>query len=438
MEERETLTPMLAQYHSLKEKYKDCILLFRLGDFYEMFYEDAKIGSKVLGIALTSRPAGKGRERIPMCGVPYHSVQSYLQRLVMKGYKVALCEQLEEASKGKKIVRREVVRVITPGTYFERSSEGLLSLIRKGKRFFLAYVNLSTGDFWTFSCKEDELLGELSKYSFKEVLTLKGTEVPEEVSKLFEFYLTELDWEFLREGLERIKGEKGIVSPRVLGVEEEEYLMALALAYNYVKRTQKDFLPFLRKPKVFRGKFMRIDYRAQRSLELVKNQEGRENYTLLWAINRTLTPMGKRLLKIKILNPLLDLREIEKVKSSVKELLRRRDLRLELERVLKEMPDLDRLISRISSNISTPRDFILLKNSLKGIKKVGKILKNLSSERFRELLNSLEEVGDLIEVIEKVLVEEPPIHLKEGGLVKEGTHKELDLMRERIRELEGR
>ncbi len=424
------LTPMLAQYHYFKDQYKDCLLFFRLGDFYELFYEDAVVGSKELNLVLTSRPAGKGRERIPMCGVPYHSAHSYISRLVQKGYKVAICEQVEDPSKAKGIVKREVIRVITPGTYFEKDSGGLVCLYGKGDSFYVAYLNLSIGDFIGAKVKRYQITDFLSKFSIRELLLRRGERLPEETIKILNLHRTELDEDFFEEGLRDLKESFRIYSPRALGFEEEESLLPLGAVYRYAKITQKSFTPFVRKPKPFVDEgFVRIDLKVIKGLELLESIEGRKDQSLFAVLDHTLTGMGKRRLRFHILNPFRSVERIRKVQSAVEELKEKRKERERIKEILSGMADLERLVSRISSGMASPRDVLHLKNTLFKVEELREVVVCLKSDLFRNIGEELESLRELAEEIDRVLSDDPPIHLKEGGLIKEGVDEYLDELR---------
>jgi len=422
------LTPMLAQYHRLKSQYPDCLLLFRLGDFYELFYEDALVGSKELGLVLTSRPAGKGRERIPMCGVPYHSAQSYIQKLVNKGYKVAICEQVEDPSKAKGLVRREVVRVITPGTFFEKGEGGLLALWPAGRRYWVGYLNLAVGDFVGAKVKKEELTDFVSKLPVKEVLLPEGEELPPQLRELFSLHETRLPVEFFEEGARRLREEAG--PPSSLGFGEEEAYLPLGALLLYAKNTQKNFVPFVRKPKPYADEgHLRLDYKAVRGLELLESIEGRKDFSLFKVLNHTLTAMGRRRLRFYLLNPLRSLNRIEALQEAVEELKEKRKEREELRSLLEGMADLERLVSRISSGMASPRELVSLKKALFKVGELKEALKKFGSPLLRELREGLSDLTHLAEEIDRVLVEEPPLHVKEGGLIKEGVDPYLEELR---------
>lgn len=424
------LTPMLSQYHHFKRLYPDCLLLFRLGDFYELFYDDALIGSKELGLVLTSRPSGKGKERIPMCGVPYHSSSTYITRLVSRGYKIAICEQMEDASQAKGIVRREVIRVITPGTYFEKDLSGLACVYTKGKKYFCAYLNPSTGEFISGSFSLEQAYEFMCKFSPKEVLLLKGVEF--EFEKFFKAYRTELEEEYFWEGMRILAKDFNIHNYRSLGFECEEELIPCAGIYLYLKNTQKSFTPFVKKPKPYTDEgYVRIDHRARRGLELLESYEGREDISLFSVINRTLTGMGRRRLRFHILHPFRSKEKIIKVQLAVEELTKKRDILIKIREYLDGMPDMERLVSRISGNVATAKDFVLLKKALICATQLKDHLMqtDISSEILRKLIQEFDDVRGIALDIDRTLVDDPPIHLREGGLIKDGVNEELDRLR---------
>ncbi len=429
MERSSDLTPMLAQYHYFKNQHPDCLLFFRLGDFYELFYEDAVVGSKELNLVLTSRPAGKGRERIPMCGVPYHSAGTYIHRLVSRGYRIAICEQVEDPSKAKGIVRRDVIRIITPGTYFEKDPSGLACLHRRGQWLYVAYVNLAVGDFIGGKVRAGELLDFLTKFPIREILLPKGHKLPEEVQRTLRVFTTEIPEEFYGES-DLLKEAFGIFNARSFGFEEEEYLIPLTAAYRYVRTTQREFTPFLRKPRPYVDEgFVRIDLKVRKGLELLESIEGRKDHTLFAVLDRTLTGMGKRRLQFHILNPFRHREQIERIQEAVEELVNKPLRRKRIREVLDQMADLERLVSRISANMATPRDILHLKNTLYRVEELREELGDLEARLFKEVHGELENLREVADEIDRVLVDDPPLHLKEGGLIREGVDDYLDELR---------
>jgi len=419
---------MLAQYQRLKSEYPDCLLFFRLGDFYELFYEDALVGSKELGLVLTSRPAGKGRERIPMCGVPYHSAQSYIQKLVNKGYKVAICEQVEDPAKAKGLVKREVVRVVTPGTFFEKSDGGLAAVYFKGRYAYAGYLNLAVGEFIGAKLPKNELESFISKLPVKEILLPEGQELPGRVKKLFNLYETVLPEAFFEEGREELTKELG--PPHALGFEEEESLYPLGALRLYALKTQKSFAPFIPKPRPYRDEgHLKLDHKAVKGLELLESIEGRKDHSLFKVLDRTLTAMGRRRLRFYLLNPLRSKEKIERLQEAVEELVNDAAKREQLRALLEGVADLERLVSRISSGMASPRELVQLKNSLRKTEQLRGFVLGLKAGYFKELAGRLEELSALADEIERVLVDEPPLHVKEGGLIKDGVDPYLDELR---------
>lgn len=431
MAEKET--PMLAQYNKIKAKYPEELLLFRLGDFYELFYEDAHIGARELNIALTKKRVGKDKY-IPMCGIPYHSADSYITRLVLKGYKVAICEQLEDASKAKGIVKRDVIRVITPGTFFENEKlkSALMAIDKVRGKYPISYLDLSTGDFIAGILDKDELISFIGKFQPKEILVrpeFDTSEIEEHFKHLFFSKISEE----LFSNYKELFNYFNIQDYKSFGFTEKEkaVLPVITAIFNYAKATQKKFLPFIKKPKPYREDiYMRIDYHAQKHLEIVSSNEG--NISLFNVINKTLTGMGKRKLRYFLLHPLKNKKEIQKRQQAVEELLDN-ELREEIKKYLKEIFDVERLISKISSNTLTPRDMISLRTSLDKIQQLKQLSDKLNSEYLKQLFKQIEDFEYLVDKLYRYLEDNPPIHLKEGGLIKKGVDKYLDELKE-IRE----
>jgi len=401
------ITPALKQYLEFKEKYKDAILMFRMGDFYEMFFEDAEIASRELEIALTSRSFGKGGERAPMCGIPHHALESYLPKLVRKGYKVAICEQLEEPKPGKKVVERGVVRVITPGTYFEDESEDrfLMAIAQKGKEFEVAWAEISSGDLFYTTANWEEVKSLISKFKPKEIL------IPENLNE---------------------RKIKTLIPEAVIEKREELFKEgALEALREFVKETQKEFVPKLKEPKEYRGwDYAYVDPQTQRNLELLEPiNEKLAGATLFNVLNRTKTGMGRRLLKFWLLHPLKKVGEIEKRLSAVEELKESFLIADEIRETLSKVYDIERLLTKITSGMANPKEIASLRNSLRNLPKIKELLKNFSSPLLAQLSRELDTLEDVYCEIERVLVENPPFSPKEGGLVKEGVHPELDQLR---------
>ncbi len=415
------ITPALKQYLELKEKYKDAILMFRMGDFYEMFFEDAEVAARELEIALTKRSFGKGGEKAPMCGVPHHAVEGYIAKLVRKGYKVAICEQLEEPKPGKKVVKRGVVRVITPGTYFEDETEDrfLMAIYPKKERFAVAWAELSSGDLYFTSLSREELQSLIAKFKPKEIII--PPKFPKEVvTEVFpESFIQEKDETFFKE-------EK---TPEATSREEEKVLGALL---SFVKETQIEFVPKLKEPRRYTGeRFIYLDPHTQRNLELVEPLYDKlSSATLFNVLNRTKTGMGRRLLKFWILHPLKNRKEIEERLSAVEEFVDSFFLADELREKLSKVYDVERLLTKISSGIANPKDVSALRNSLRVFPEIKKLLSEFHSPLLTELSSRFDDLYDIFCEIDRVLVDNPPFTSREGGLIREGVNEELDSLRE--------
>jgi len=429
----EKITPMLAQYHRIKNEYPDALVLYRLGDFYEMFYEDAYTGAKDLNIALTKKKVGK-EKFIPMCGIPYHAADSYISRLVARGHKVAICEQLEDASQAKGIVKRDVIRVITPGTYFENEKlkSALLSVYPQGSKYGVSFLDLSTGEFTASLMEEENLISFIGKFQPKEILHPEGCDISFITEHFRNIFTSQLPEEFfnensLRELLEFFKTT--YYSSFGFSEHEKGALLAASAILKYAKTTQKSFLPFINPVRPYRDDiYIRLDYSAQKHLELVQANEG--NVPLIKVINRTLTGMGKRRLKFFILHPLKDIEQINLRQQAVKELVENPELREKIRLILKDVFDIERLISKISSGTMSPRDMVSLRESLKQVQKLKGLEEKINSAFLKEVFSRIESFQWLIEKMDRYLEDNPPVHLKEGGLIRKGVDPELDELKE--------
>lgn len=447
------LTPLMQQYQKVKQDYKNAILFFRLGDFYEMFGEDAKKAAPILGIALTSR------QKVPMCGVPYHTATNYIAKLIRAGYEVAICEQLEEPQPGKAIVKREVVRLITPGTVLE---ENLLEA--KINNYLCAlypdyttvspscgivFIDLSTGDFQGTEIKEDKywqkLSIELGRFTPREALLPHSKEKDNILVNLLKKYEIPInffdDWKITPEkGAESLEEKLKITSLKGWGLQDKKlFLNACAIAFGYLEETQKIFPEHLKKINFYStDEYLTLDETAIRNLELVESLAIRSRKgSLLDVIDYTFTPMGGRLLRFWLTHPLKNANQIQERQKIVTFFIEENILRDELRSMLKKIIDLERLISRLTFNQANARDLIVLKNSLSLIPTIkDRIIQNLKAEfyteknLFTELLTELHELPSVVRLIEKAIVEEPPVELKQGGIIKKGHSAELDNLRE--------
>ncbi len=426
-------TDLMEQYRQAKAQHQDALLFFRLGDFYEMFYEDAAVAARELDIVLTSRPTGKGRERAPLCGVPHHRLESYLSRLVEKGYKVAICEQLEEAQKGRKIIRREVVRVVTPGTLFETGGETrpLAALLPEKDQLGVAFLELATGEFLVAETTAADLPGLVGKLQPREILLRAGDKV--ETGPHAQFFTT-------------VRPMKAFTASAALGVLTDTFgqspveslrlshrrsLLAAGALLSYVKETQQAFLPHLKAPQPYRSEdFVTLDAQTQRNLELVDNLfEGGEEGTLLSVLNVTVTRMGSRRLRNWLLHPLLSVERIRQRQEAVAELLTQHGLREELRRLFSGILDLERLTSRLTSAIANPRDLAALQASLALLPRVRALLPSTTAPLLRSLDEELDALEDIEQELRRTIVEEPRVLAKEGDIIRDGVSAELDELR---------
>ena len=437
-------TPLMNQYQSIKKKYPDCLLFFRLGDFYELFGEDAVKAAKELDIVLTSRGLGKDA-KVPMCGVPYHAAENYLNRLLEKGYKVAICEQLEEAKPGRGIVKRDVVRVATPGTilnpeYLDQSNNNyIISLYQKKDNIGCAWSDISTAEFQIAQFSDPEgteyLVDLVNRLQPTECIVANG-QLPVFQSLLRDCWdkkvlYTEVD-QAAEDHLTEQFGQENMV-----GLNQNAMKEGLAAAANllvYLQGTQKtDKLPF-RKIEVYTpGSHMYLDAMTIRNLELfITLRDGKKEGSLLWALDRTLTGMGTRLLRRWLGLPLLDVAEIEKRQESVQELAENYFLRKDVRDQLNSVYDLERIISRIDWLAATPRDLLALANSLSVIPHLKESLKQANSNLLQKLGNMLDPISELKQLIFQALIDDPPVNPKNGGVIRSGYNSEVDRLREMI------
>ena len=445
MNTSEAITPMVRQYQDIKSQHKDAILFFRLGDFYEMFYDDAKIASKELELTLTGR--GEGERRMPMCGIPYHAADNYISKLLGKGYKVAICDQTEDPKLAKGLVRRDVVKVITPGTVQEtrmldeKSSNYLLAVSFLKNDAGLAFIDASTGEFKMTCFSGDKnievLIEEINRIAPSEILL--PDIIPVGSSKLSEDlkasgysitgYKDTYDIDIAQK---RLKEQFNVASLDSFGLSgfKPGYGAAVAII-DYLKNTQKGPLAHVNKILPYEtGDYMYIDPSTRRNLELVSTIRDRSiKGSLVWVLDRTSTPMGSRLLKNWMLQPLLDIKEINDRLDAVEELSGDMILRNELSRSLGSVHDMERLIGKVASGAANAKDLVALKISLMNIPKIKLILNNCRSGKTKNI-KELDEQAKVIKLIDNAITEDPPHTLKEGGLIKKGFNEELDKLKD--------
>ena len=441
-------SPMMQHYLDTKEQYKDCILFYRLGDFYEMFFDDAILTSRELELTLTGKDCGQ-EERAPMCGIPYHAAETYVARLIAKGYKVAICEQLEDPKEAKGIVKRDVIRVVTPGTLIEtnlleeKKNNYIMAIYKNAIYYGLAVCDLSTGDFFATQIKGtnnfSRLLDEISRYSPSEIIVNQMVaDSSEEMAKIkerFEMYLSTYREDAFSQDVQSLQEKYHIVNEKRDTIEDiSEEVLVVAACHGllaYLLETQKTNLDHINKITLYQiTKYMSLDVNARRNLEITeKMRDKSKRGTLLWCLDKTATSMGGRLLRRWLNDPLLDVCEINARLDAVAELkedfMRKGDI---LEK-LKKVYDIERLTGKISYGSANGRDLISLKNSVRQIPDVKKALENSKSELLQTIQRELDELTDIDQMIEHAIVDEPPISVKEGGLIKLGYDEEIDKLK---------
>ena len=435
---------MMTHYLETKKQYPDCILFYRLGDFYEMFFEDAKTVSRELELTLTGKDCGL-EERAPMCGVPFHAVEGYLTRLVQKGYKVAIAEQMEDPKLAKGLVKREVIRVVTPGTITssqaldETKNNYLMAVVYTGNNYGIATVDITTGDFFvTEVTSERALLDEINKFTpselvCNEALFMSGLDM-DELKERYHFAVTALENRFFSDDDCRkiLKEHFHVMSLEGLGLGDyENGMIASGAVLQYLYETQKNDLSHLTKITPYTtGQFMMIDTSTRRNLELVETlREKQKRGSLLWVLDKTKTAMGARLLRSFIEQPLIDKTEIERRQQAIEELNMNYISREEIREYLNSVYDLERLMGRISYKTANPRDLLSFKNSLEMLPYIKDILGEFSCELLKKMNEDLDPLRDLYELIDRSIVDEPPISLREGNIIKDGYSEEADKYR---------
>lgn len=438
------LSPMMSQYLETKKQYPDCILFYRLGDFYELFFDDALTGARELEITLTGKDCGL-EERAPMCGVPFHSVDQYLNRLVAKGYKVAIAEQMEDPKQTKGIVKREVIRVVTPGTNTnhmaldEDKNNYLMCIYYASDYFAVSLVDITTGGFLTTMIDSvSGLMDEINKFDIAEIVANHSLN------------MSSLDFDYLRDKMgislfyledsffeqksceDVIKEHFKVIDLSGLGlVDYAGCIPSVGAVLKYLYDTQKTSLEFLNRLTTYStDRYMVIDSSTRRNLELTETmREKNKKGSLLWVLDKTKTAMGARRIRFFIEQPLKNPEEIRKRQDAIEELNRSLIDRDELREYLGPVYDLERLLARISYHSANPRDLISFKNSLKMLPPIRQALRNYESEVLQNLYQDLDCLEDLADLIEQAIVEEPPVAFKDGGIIKDGYSEQIDTLR---------
>ena len=439
------LTPMQRQYQDIKERNQDCILFFRLGDFYEMFNEDAKVAARELDLTLTTRDRGKPKEeQTPMCGVPYHSVDSYIARLVQKGYKVAICEQMEDPAQAKGLVEREITRIVTPGTVTEscmldeNRNNYIGCVYGEGGKFGLSFCDVSTGAFFVTVCADPQSVSsELGRFSPSEVIRFgAGTDSEAIEDAIFRRLNCCVDEgrpeQFRQENAEDLLEKHFGESLAQLGLTGMTAAVISAGALLQTLLTlQKNDLKHIRQLQYYTtGKFMELDMDARRNLELTETMRSKEKKgTLLWVLDKTHTAMGGRMLRSWLEKPLLDPVEITRRHGAVEDLVDNVIIRGELQEALKDVTDLERVMTRIVTGTVNCRDLLGLARGFRALPEVKAQLSKMESPLLRKLEQAIDPLTDCADLIESTIVDEPPLTVREGGIIREGANAEADHLR---------
>lgn len=443
----DNLTPAMRQFKYFKEKYADAILFFRMGDFYETFFEDAKICARVLGLVLTAR--NKGENPIPLAGIPYHALDGYLKKMLQAGYKVAVCEQMEDPRQAKGVVKRDVVRIVTPGTLTddmllnEREDNFLCAVHLGRKGAALAWVDISTGHFYVLPAAEKDLLDELVRLAPREVLLaerrgeLFGAETKRlagQISRLTEAVVTERPGWFFDpySARQKLLRHFGVATLEGFGLDgQEECICAAGAVLEYLEETQKTALSHIAKiGLVRRSETLQIDPTSLRSLEVLRTMRSESTRgTLLETIDQTLTGMGSRLMRGWLCMPLRSLEAIRRRQDGVQELMEEDGLCETLREQLKNIADLERIVSRISTYRTVPKDLVALAQTLRRAPVLREALRACHTELLSDLGSRCDSMDELADLLERAIEPDPPANLRDGGVIREGFDAELDRLR---------
>ena len=438
------LTPMMQKYMETKEEYKDCILFYRLGDFYEMFFEDAKICSKELELTLTGKSCGL-EERAPMCGVPFHAVDTYLNKLVNKGYKVAICEQVEDPKLAKGLVKREVIRIATPGTNLntqaldESRNNYLMCIVYTTNAYGVSYVDVTTGDYYvTEFDSENKLLDEISKISPSEIICndsflVSGIDL-EDLRGRLHIVVSSVDaWHFDEDRCEQtLKDHFKVSSLSGLGLDDYSIgITAAGAVMQYLVETQKIPLDHITSIKTYiPNNYMLLDRSTRRNLELCETmREKSKRGSLFWVLDKTKTAMGARMLRNSIEQPLVCLEDINERLDIIEELNNNAITREEIREYLSPIYDLERLISKISYRSANPRDLIAFRQSLEMLPPIKTLLSSFENSKLPKMGEELDDLNDVYSLIKDAIEDEPPLTVREGGIIKDGYNEEVDRLR---------
>ncbi len=442
MSEKSTTTPLMEQYLAIKAKHKNAILFYRMGDFYEMFYDDAKVGAEVLGITLTSRSHGKSAD-VPLAGFPYHALDNYLTKMIKAGYRVAICEQVEDPKKAKKLVKRDVVEIVTPGTTFSdeilksNRNNYLAAVFLKKDSCGLAAADVTTGEFFVAEFSKEKLREQLLSIQPSEILVAETQQsyVQDQLEQIGDAFLSSReDWIFNRDyGYEILIEHFETSSLKGFGCEDlDAGIAAGGAVLNYLKENQKNELRHINQiRRNYDADFMTVDPTTQKNLELIQSLSQRDNRgTLISVLDQTKTAMGGRKLVNWVLRPLNKEEPIKMRLDAVEEFVQQNSVREELRELLRNIGDLERLISKISTGRANARDLIALKSALRLVPEMQSMLDGAESAYAVNIKQNLHDLSEIVDEIERAIVDEPPLATSEGGLIRRGFNEDLDHLRE--------
>ncbi|MBQ1717105.1 MAG: DNA mismatch repair protein MutS [Ruminococcus sp.] len=437
------LSPMMKQYFEIKEKNKDCILFYRLGDFYEMFYEDAILASRELELTLTGRDCGQ-EERAPMCGVPFHSCEGYIAKLVSKGYKVAICEQTEDPKAAKGLVKRDIIRVITPGTVMEQSmldesrNNYICSMYSSDKKIGICFCDISTGELYATDISGRDyyriLTNQLSSYSPREILfggdIINLKQLPEFIKSKLSAGVEMLDDDKFELSLCRETVEQQFPGEMHLISDKPVVISSVGALINYLRETQMSGLERINHLEIYNeAQYMRLDYNTQRNLELTQTMLSKtKRGSLLWVIDKTKTAMGKRLIRSWLDHPLMNISKINNRQSAVEELVNDTVLRLELTATLSGIYDIERIMTKIVYGSANARDLRSLCSAITDLPQISDLISGCQSSYMRMIYKDLDLLEDIHSLIDSAIVDDPPFSVREGGMIREGYNEELDIV----------
>ena len=437
------LSPMMKQYFEIKEKNKDCILFYRLGDFYEMFYDDAILASRELELTLTGRDCGQ-EERAPMCGVPFHSCEGYIAKLVSKGYKGAICEQTEDPKAAKGLVKRDIIRVITPGTVMEQSmldesrNNYICSMYSSDKKIGICFCDISTGELYATDISGRDyyriLTNQLSSYSPREILfggdIINLKQLPEFIKSKLSAGVEMLDDDKFELSLCRETVEQQFPGEMHLISDKPVVISSVGALINYLRETQMSGLERINHLEIYNeSQYMRLDYNTQRNLELTQTMLSKtKRGSLLWVIDKTKTAMGKRLIRSWLDHPLMNISKINNRQSAVEELVNDTVLRLELTATLSGIYDIERIMTKIVYGSANARDLRSLCSAITDLPQISDLISGCQSSYMRMIYKDLDLLEDIHSLIDSAIVDDPPFSVREGGMIREGYNEELDIV----------